>query len=146
MIEKLEKCKERYKALTEALSKPDAANDREAFSALSREHAELGEIVAAFDRYRETERERDDCLALLSEHPDAEMKALAEEELAALETSLAEQENELRTLLLPKDENDDRGVILEIRAGTGGDEASLFGADLLRMYLRQARYSSGHNQ
>ena len=109
MIEKLEKCKERYKALTEALSKPDAANDREAFSALSREHAELGEIVAAFDRYRETERERDDCLALLSEHPDAEMKALAEEELAALETSLAEQENELRTLLLPKDENDDRG-------------------------------------
>ena len=138
MIEKLKKCKERYEALTEALSKPDAANDREAYTALSREHAELGEIVAAFDRYRETERERDDCLTLLSEHPDAEMKQLAEEELAALEDSLEKQENELKALLLPKDENDDRGVILEIRAGTGGEEASLFGADLLRMYLRYA--------
>ena len=138
MIEKLKKCKERYEALTDALSKPDAANDRESFTALSREHADLSEIVAAFDRYQKTERERGDCLALLSEHPDAEMKALAEEELATLEASLAEQENELRTLLLPRDENDDRGVILEIRAGTGGEEASLFGADLLRMYLRYA--------
>ena len=138
MIEKLKKCKERYEALTEALSRPDAANDRESFTALSREHADLSEIVAAFDRYQKTEQERGDCLALLSEHPDAEMKALAEEELAALEVSLAEQENELKTLLLPKDENDDRGVILEIRAGTGGEEASLFGADLLRMYLRYA--------
>ncbi len=138
MIEKLKKCKERYETLTEALSKPDAANDREAYTALSREHAELSELVAAFDRYTETERERDGCLALLNDQPDAEMKALAEEELETLNASLAEQETELRALLLPKDENDDRGVILEIRAGTGGEEASLFGADLLRMYLRYA--------
>ena len=138
MIEKLKKCKERYEALTEALAAPGATDDREAFTTLSREHAELSEIVAAFDRYMQTERERDDCLSLLSEQPDAEMKALAEEELSALEASLAEQETALRTLLLPKDENDDRGVILEIRAGTGGEEASLFGADLLRMYLRYA--------
>lgn len=138
MIEKLKKCKERYDALTEALARPDAANDREAYTALSREHAELSEIVAAFDRYTATQRERDDCLALLSEHPDPEMKALAEEELLSLNASLSGQEAALRALLLPKDENDDRGVILEIRAGTGGDEASLFGADLLRMYLRYA--------
>lgn len=138
MIEKLKKCKERYEALTEALSKPDAASDRESFTALSREHAELSEIVAAFDRYQKTESERDDCLALLAESPDAEMKALAEEELISLNDSLAEQETALKTLLLPKDENDERDVILEIRAGTGGDEASLFGADLLRMYLRYA--------
>lgn len=138
MIEKLKKCKERYDALTEALARPDAANDREAYTALSREHAELSEIVAAFDRYTATQRERDDCLALLSDHPDPEMKALAEEELLSLDASLSGQEAALRALLLPKDENDDRGVILEIRAGTGGDEASLFGADLLRMYLRYA--------
>ena len=138
MIEKLKKCKERYEALTEALAKPDAANDREAYTALSREHSELSELVAAYDRYTATERERDDCLALLNERPDPEMKALAEEELEALNASLSAQETELRSLLLPKDENDDRGVILEIRAGTGGEEASLFGADLLRMYLRYA--------
>ncbi len=138
MIEKLKKCKERYEVLTEALAAPGATDDREAFTTLSREHAELSEIVAAFDRYTQTERERDDCLSLLSEQPDAEMKALAEEELSALEASLAEQETALKALLLPKDENDDRGVILEIRAGTGGEEASLFGADLLRMYLRYA--------
>mgnify|MGYP003292110331 CR=1 FL=1 len=138
MIEKLKKCKERYEALTEALAAPGATDDREAFSALSREHAELGEITAAFDRYEKTAQERDDCRSLLSEQQDAEMKALIEEELATLEASLAEQENELKALLLPKDENDDRGIILEIRAGTGGEEASLFGADLLRMYLRYA--------
>ena len=138
MIEKLKKCKERYEALTEALAAPGATDDREAFSALSREHAELGEITSAFDRYEKTAAERDDCRSLLSEQQDAEMKALIEEELATLEASLAEQENELKTLLLPKDENDDRGIILEIRAGTGGEEASLFGADLLRMYLRYA--------
>ena len=106
--------------------KPEAANDREAYTALSREHAELSGIVAAFDRYTETERERDGCLALLNEQPDAEMKALAEEELAALNASLSEQETALRALLLPKDENDERGVILEIRAGTGGEEASQY--------------------
>ena len=81
MIEKLKKCKERYDALTEALMKPDAANDREAYTALSREHAELSEIVAAFDRYTATQRERDDCLALLKDTSDAEMKTLAEEVL-----------------------------------------------------------------
>ena len=107
MIDKLKKCKERYDALTEALSKPDAANDREAYTALSREHAELSEIAAAFDRYTATQRERDDCLALLSEHPDPEMKVLAEEELLSLESSLSEQEAALRSLLLPKDENED---------------------------------------
>ncbi len=79
MIEKLKKCKERYNALTEALSKPDAANDREAYTALSREHAELSEIVAAYDRYTQTESERSDCLALLSDTTDPEKKALAKE-------------------------------------------------------------------
>lgn len=138
MIEKLKKLKERYDALTERLAQPEATEDRETWKTLVKEHAELEPVVAAFSRYRETERERDDCRAMLAEHPDPELKALVEEELSDLERSISEQENALKALLLPKDENDDRGVILEIRAGTGGEEASLFGADLLRMYLRYA--------
>ena len=138
MIEKLKKLKERYLSLTEALAKPEATEDLEAFKALAREHAELETIVTAYDRFERTRSECEDCRAMLAEHPDADMKALVEEELEALESSLSEQEAELKSLLLPKDENDDRGVILEIRAGTGGEEASLFGADLLRMYLRYA--------
>ena len=138
MIEKLEKLKTRYDALTEELARPEAADDREAWKKLMREHAELEEIVAAYDRYRKTLRERDDCREMLAEHPDPDMKEMVESELLALNGSLEEQETALKGLLLPKDENDDRGVILEIRAGTGGEEASLFGADLLRMYLRYA--------
>ncbi|MBR0436023.1 MAG: peptide chain release factor 1 [Clostridia bacterium] len=138
MIEKLKKLKERYQVLTEALAQPEATQDLAAFKTLVREHAELETIVRAFDRYLQTQSECEDCRVMLEEHPDPDMKLLVEDELASLQTSLAEQEAELRTLLLPKDENDDRDVILEIRAGTGGEEASLFGADLLRMYLRYA--------
>ncbi|MBR2645910.1 MAG: peptide chain release factor 1 [Clostridia bacterium] len=138
MIEKLKKLKERYQVLTEALAQPEATQDLAAFKTLVREHAELETIVRAFDRYLLTQSECEDCRAMLEEHPDPDMKLLVEDELASLQASLAEQEAELRTLLLPKDENDDRDVILEIRAGTGGEEASLFVADLLRMYLRYA--------
>ena len=138
MLNKLEKLKARYDALTEALSRNDAADDREVWKKNMREHAELEEIVSAYERYLHTRTELEDCRAMLSDSTDAEMKALVESELQSLSESLKEQELELKTLLLPKDENDDRGVILEIRAGTGGEEASLFGADLLRMYLRYA--------
>ena len=138
MIEKLEKLKERYDALTEELACPDAAEDRDAWKKRMREHAELEEIVSVYLRYKQTLAERDDCLSMLSDRPDPDMKALVESELDELNETIAQQENELKTLLLPKDENDDHGVILEIRAGTGGEEASLFGADLLRMYLRYA--------
>ncbi len=138
MIEKLRKLKERYQTLTELLAQPEATADMDSFKMMVREHAELETIVTAYDRYLVAQRECEDCRVMLSEHPDPEMKALVEEELASLTASLAEQEADLKALLLPKDENDDRGVILEIRAGTGGEEASLFGADLLRMYLRYA--------
>lgn len=138
MIEKLEKLKTRYDALTEELARPDATEDLELWKKRMREHAELEEIVSAYLRYKQMLAERDDCKTMLSERPDPDMKELVESELNALTESITEQENELKALLLPKDENDDRGVILEIRAGTGGEEASLFGADLLRMYLRYA--------
>ena len=138
MIEKLQKLKERYQILTELLAKPEATEDLDSYKTLAREHAELESIVTAFDTYLATQRECDDLRAMLEDHPDADMKALVEDEIQTLQERLGEQETELKTLLLPKDENDDRNVILEIRAGTGGDEASLFGADLLRMYLRYA--------
>lgn len=138
MIEKLRKLKQRYLTLGEELSAPDAMNDRNAWTERVREHSALEEIVTVFDAYLADLAERENCLAMLDEHPDAEMRQLVQEELSTLQSSIAQREEELKLLLLPKDPNDDKDVLLEIRAGTGGEEASLFGADLLRMYLRYA--------
>lgn len=138
MIEKLRKLKQRYLTLGEELSAPDAMNDRNAWTERVREHSALEEIVTVFDAYLADLAERENCLAMLDEHPDAEMRQLVQDELSALQSSIAQREEELKLLLLPKDPNDDKDVLLEIRAGTGGEEASLFGADLLRMYLRYA--------
>ena len=136
MIEKLKKCKERFTALSEQLARPDAMDDLAAWKEAVREHSALEEIVAEYDAYLADLAERDSCREMLSDRLDPEMKELVQDELSALEDSLKAREDTLKTLLLPKDVNDDKNVILEIRAGTGGDEASLFGADLLRMYLR----------
>lgn len=138
MIEKLKKLKERYEALAELLARPDAMEDLSAWKERVREHAELEQIVHEYDAYTADQKERESCREMLSERLDPEMRALVQEEAEALDAALAAREETLKGLLLPKDENDDKNVILEIRAGTGGDEASLFGADLLRMYLRYA--------
>lgn len=138
MIEKLQKLRERYTLLADRLSQPDAMDDLAAWKEMVREHSALEEIVAEYDAYTKDRAERDSCREMLADHPDPEMKELVEEELAELEQTLSKREETLKTLLLPKDVNDDKNVILEIRAGTGGDEASLFGADLLRMYQRYA--------
>ena len=138
MLEKLKGIRLRYDDLGAKLSKPDAMDDKDAWRAMVKEHAALEEIVATFNRYEEARCEMADCRAMLDEHPEPEMKELVHAELAELEQRLQSIEEELHVLLLPKDPNDERDVILEIRAGTGGDEASLFGADLLRMYLRFA--------
>ncbi|MDO4573055.1 MAG: PCRF domain-containing protein, partial [Clostridia bacterium] len=138
MLEKLKGIEKRYETLGLRLSEPEAMQDMAAWREMAREHAALEEIVTAYHGFCETCKQAADCRAMLEESMDAEMKALVHEELAALEHRAAEEESALRALLLPKDPNDERDVILEIRAGTGGDEASLFGADLLRMYLRYA--------
>ncbi len=138
MLEKLRGIKKRYLELSEQLSQPEAMADKDAWRALVKEHASLERLVAAFDAYEETQTALDDCRAMLADHLDADMKELVHAELGTLTEKLLEQEQELHILLLPKDPNDERDVIIEIRAGTGGDEASLFGADLLRMYLRFA--------
>lgn len=138
MLEKLKSIRDRFEQLSDRIAAPDAMQDMEAWRALVKEHAALEEIVAAFNAYEQTLRACEECRAMLGEYLDAEMKELVHEELAEKEALAAAQEVALRELLLPKDPNDERDVILEIRAGTGGDEASLFGADLLRMYLRYA--------
>lgn len=138
MIEKLKKLKERYDQLTDELARPDAMDDLESWKKRVKEHAELEEIVHEFDAYTSDLQEQESCREMLESHLDPEMKELVQEELAELVEKLAAREETLKTLLLPKDENDNKNVILEIRAGTGGDEASLFGADLLRMYMRYA--------
>lgn len=138
MLEKLKSIRDRFEQLSDRIAAPDAMQDMEAWRALVKEHAALEEIVTAFNAYEQTLRACEECRAMLGEHLDAEMKELVHEELAEKEALAAAQELALRELLLPKDPNDERDVILEIRAGTGGDEASLFGADLLRMYLRYA--------
>lgn len=138
MLEKLIGIKERYDLLSMKLAEPDAMADKDAWRAMVKERASLEEIVLAFEEYQAAQSSLDNCRAMLNDHLDAEMKELVHAEIAELEEKTVSLEERLRVLLLPKDPNDDKDVILEIRAGTGGDEASLFGADLLRMYLRYA--------
>lgn len=138
MLNKLQGIKARYDELTHALSQPDAMNDQAAWRAVVKEHAQLEEIANAFDAYTQTIQSAEDCKAMLAEHLDADMREMVHGELDALHEKAADLTEQLKLMLLPKDPNDDKNVIIEIRAGTGGDEAALFGADLLRMYQRYA--------
>jgi len=142
MFDKLQGIKQRFDLLSEKLAAPDAMNDRDLWRDMVKERASLEEIVLAFDEYESTKASLDNCKAMLNDHLDNEMKELVHAEIEELEEKLQTLDEKLRVLLLPKDPNDDKDVILEIRAGTGGDEASLFGADLLRMYLRYAERNS----
>ena len=138
MLEKLLGIKERYDLLSEKLADPGVMADKDAWRDMVKERASLEEIVVAFDEYQKAQNSLDECRAMLGEHLESDMKELVHTEIAELEETLSGLEAKLHLLLIPKDPNDERDVILEIRAGTGGDEASLFGADLLRMYLRYA--------
>lgn len=138
MFEKLEQIEKSYNELTEQISSPEFMNDMSAYAKLMKQHRSLGEIV---ERYREVKKLRDDLAGakeLVDMSDDAEMREMAASEAAEIEAKLPEAEEALKFLLLPKDPNDEKNVILEIRAGTGGDEATLFAADILRMYARYA--------
>ncbi len=137
MLEKLQGVESRFLELERRLSDPASLADRDAYSKAVREHAELGRIVGVFRAYKETGARLEEALAL-SEDGDPEIRALAREEVTALSARRGELEQELRRMLLPRDPNDDKNVILEIRAGTGGEEAALFAGDLYRMYSRYA--------
>ncbi len=133
MLKKLGRIAARHREIGEQLARPGAADDRRGYRELSREYAQLGEIVPAYDDWRRCTDDIDKTRQLAADG-DADMKAMAREELEALEARRGELELQLRKHLLPADPHDDHNVFLEIRAGTGGDEAALFAGDLFRMY------------
>jgi len=141
MYDKLEGVERRFVELERQLSDPAVIGNRDAYQKAVREHAELGKIVTVFRRYGEVGGRIQDSRELMNDG-DADIRSLAKEELASLTTEREDLENELQLLLLPKDPNDDKNIILEIRAGTGGDEAALFASDLFRMYTRYAEARS----
>ena len=137
MFEKLDEIKKRYLETESELSDPEVIRNQELYARLSKEHNSLSEIVGKYDEYLSVRKQRQD-LELLAQDEDEEIASMAKEELESVRIGEERLENELRMLLLPKDPNDDKNVVLEIRAGTGGEEAALFGSDLLRMYTRYA--------
>ena len=139
--------KQRFDALSREISDPDVIADQNRWRELVKEHSQLEPIIAKYDEYTDTQREIEECKEMLAEAgSDRDMKELAESELRELEKKAEQQIGELKVMLLPKDKNDDRNVIMEIRAGTGGDEAALFGAVLLRMYQRYAERHGFKNE
>src|SRR6266568_880824 len=138
MFEKIEELERRYQELEALLSDPAVIANQPEFRRYSREHADLSDLVAAHRRYKKVLAEIAGNRDLLA---DPDMKEMAEEELSSLEEEQSRLAAEIRLLLLPKDPNDSKNVILEIRAGTGGDESALFAGDLFRMYSRFAEAS-----
>lgn len=134
-MEQLNEIEERYEEVVELLSDPEVFSDPQRLTELTKESKRLEGIVEAYKRYRRCLAEAEESRTIL-QGPDDELRWLAKEELDRLEKEALSLESELQLMLLPRDPNDERGVILEIRAGTGGDEAALFAADLARMYLR----------
>jgi peptide chain release factor 1 len=137
MLQKLEDVERRYVELEGALADPTVIGNRKEYARLAKERSSLEALVQCYREWRRVSTEVDGHKALLEE-PDAELRELAKTELPALRDRLEQLEENLRRLLLPRDPNDERNVILEIRAGTGGEEASLFAAGLFRMYSRYA--------
>ena len=138
MLEKLQALEERYIHLEGLISNPEAVNDMATWQKNTKTHAKLMEIVAKYREYKACLKTIDETLELLREKLDDEMHALAQAELDAVKADKERLEAELRILLLPKDPNDDKDVIMEIRGGAGGEEAALFAGDLFRMYSRYA--------
>ena len=140
MFDRIEALCDRYEELMRRLQEPETAADGELLQRLMKEQSDLAPIVQTYREYRQAQSDREEALALLDEESDEELRALAKEELASAKESEEALSERLKILLLPKDPNDEKNVIVEIRAGAGGDEAALFAADLYRMY---AHYAEG---
>ena len=138
MLETLSKVEEHFEELTHLLADPAVAQDYERVAEYAKERADLENIVGAYRAYRATAEELKTTEVLLADDSDREMRELAQAEVARLRDRLADFDSRLRRMLLPKDPRDDKDVIVEVRAGTGGDEAGIFAADLYRMYTRYA--------
>ncbi len=138
MFERLNDVENRYDELARRMSDPEVFNDPKEYQKVAKEHSDLSELVAKYREYKSVHQQKLDTEALLHEHLDDEMRELAQMELDELKEKEPVLERELQVLLLPKDPNDDKSVMIEIRAGTGGEEAALFAGELLRMYMRYA--------
>ena len=138
MFDKLDDILIHYEELMRMLGDPDVTQDTKRFTKLMKEQADLAPIVEAYKQYKQAKQDVEDSLAMLEEESDEEMREMAKEELADAKKRIEDLEHELKILLLPKDPNDDKNIILEIRAGAGGDEAALFAAELYRMYTNYA--------
>jgi len=138
MLERLNKVEERYEELARLMADPAVAQDYERVAEYAKERSNLEDVVSVYRDYKDAAEELEGTRTLLTDDADPELRELAEEEIAQLQVRLGELEPQLRQLLLPKDPRDAKDVIVEIRAGTGGDEAGLFAADLYRMYTRYA--------
>ena len=138
MFDKLEDLRIRLDEILNELQEPDVANDQNRFRKLMKEQNGLTPIVEAYNEYKECKQAIEDSLEMLEEESDEEMRELAKEELNDNKKRVEELEQELKILLLPKDPNDEKNVIVEIRAGAGGDEAALFAAEIYRMYMHYA--------
>ena len=137
-FDRLEDLLIRMEEILSELQEPDVANDQKRFRKLMKEQNDLSPIVESYKEYKECKQTIEDSLQMLEEESDEEMRELAKEELNDSKARVEELEKELKILLLPKDPNDDKNVIVEIRAGAGGDEAALFAAEIYRMYLHYA--------
>ena len=138
MLDQLEATQRRFEEITASLARPDVAQDVAQFTKLMREHKQLQPIVEKYQEYKKAETDEREARELLGETADGDLRRMAEDEMQSAKTDIARLAEELRVLLLPRDPNDYKNVIVEIRGGAGGDEAALFAADLYRMYSMYA--------
>ncbi|MED3549435.1 peptide chain release factor 1 [Cytobacillus praedii] len=138
MFDRLQSVEDRYERLNELLSDPDIVNDPKKLREYSKEQSDIQETVEVYREYKEVREQQQDAKAMLEEKLDADMREMVKEELSELEEKVEDLEARLKILLIPKDPNDDKNVIMEIRGAAGGDEAALFAGDLYRMYSRFA--------
>src|ERR1700704_4204597 len=138
MFERLDQIEARYEELTQALASPEIVTDSAKYQKTAKAHSEIAPIVERYREYKDLTRGIVESKVMLAEETDPDMRAYAQEELDKLQARVGSIEEELKALLLPKDPNDEKNVILEILAGTGGDEATLFAAEIFRMYSRYA--------
>ncbi len=146
MFDKLEDLVKRLDEVMQELSEPDVVSDQNRFRNLMKEQNELAPIVEKYKEYKEAKQTIEDSVEMLEEEHDEEMRELLKEELSEAKKNVEQYEEELKVLLLPKDPNDDKNVIVEIRAGAGGDEAALFAAEIYRMYKNYAESKTLENR
>ncbi len=138
MFERLNQIESKYDELTKALASPEIISDSSKYQKTAKAHSEISEIVEKYREYKDLQKGIEESKAMVEDESDADLRTYAQEELTRLQERVAATENELKLLLVPKDPNDEKNVVLEIRAGTGGDEATLFAAEMFRMYTRYA--------